>query len=461
MSKSPRIFVNCLSRLGYILTGCIMIAFLSPGNAYALTWQTQPNLASSSSFLPVGSGARAMGMGGAFIAIADDATAASWNPAGLIQLKRPQISLVGNLFTRQDHSDFNADPGASVSHKHTQSHINYFSVACPFHFFQRNMIVSLNYQHLYDMDIQYRRTWHYQQSNGQDLVITWDYLKKGGLGTISPALAIQIAPSFTLGATMNFWPSKIGSWDNGWKQDLYMNQREPLDENMTLQTICQKNDRYIISGTNFHFGLRWQINPIFTLGGVMKTSFSADLEHESWEFSKVGQISSGQSSTYDYDTQKDKDEEILVMPPSYGLGLAIRFSDALTASLDFYRTEWGKHKLKTDEGTFSPVTEAPLDSSSVKSTDHLRLGLEYLVIKRQAIVPLRFGLFYDPDPAENHLDDFFGLSIGSGLTVRPLSIDFTYQFRFARDISTVSFQGETDHSDINQHLVYVSVIYYL
>ena len=35
---------------------------------------------------PVGSGARALGMGGAFIAIADDATAASWNPGGLIQL---------------------------------------------------------------------------------------------------------------------------------------------------------------------------------------------------------------------------------------------------------------------------------------------------------------------------------------------------------------------------------------
>ena len=30
----------------------------------------------------IGSGARALGMGGAFIAVADDATAASWNPGG-------------------------------------------------------------------------------------------------------------------------------------------------------------------------------------------------------------------------------------------------------------------------------------------------------------------------------------------------------------------------------------------
>jgi hypothetical protein len=32
---------------------------------------------------PVGSGARALGFG-AFIAVADDATAASWNPGGLV-----------------------------------------------------------------------------------------------------------------------------------------------------------------------------------------------------------------------------------------------------------------------------------------------------------------------------------------------------------------------------------------
>ena len=43
----------------------------------------------------VGSGARAFGMGGAFLARADDATAASWNPAGLSYLRRSEVSLVG------------------------------------------------------------------------------------------------------------------------------------------------------------------------------------------------------------------------------------------------------------------------------------------------------------------------------------------------------------------------------
>jgi len=45
-----------------------------------------------SSINPVGSGARAIGMGGAFIGVADDATAASWNPGGLIQLENPRAN---------------------------------------------------------------------------------------------------------------------------------------------------------------------------------------------------------------------------------------------------------------------------------------------------------------------------------------------------------------------------------
>ena len=41
-----------------------------------------------------GSGARAAGMGNAFIAVSDDGTAASWNPAGLAQLREAEFSLV-------------------------------------------------------------------------------------------------------------------------------------------------------------------------------------------------------------------------------------------------------------------------------------------------------------------------------------------------------------------------------
>src|SRR5918996_1374571 len=47
-----------------------------------------------------GSGARAAGMANAFVAVSDDGTAASWNPAGLAQLRKPEFSLVYTVSER-------------------------------------------------------------------------------------------------------------------------------------------------------------------------------------------------------------------------------------------------------------------------------------------------------------------------------------------------------------------------
>jgi hypothetical protein len=47
--------------------------------------------------LGMGVGARAIGMGGAFVAIADDPSASFWNPAGLTDLKHSQLSFSTDL----------------------------------------------------------------------------------------------------------------------------------------------------------------------------------------------------------------------------------------------------------------------------------------------------------------------------------------------------------------------------
>ncbi|MCK4236618.1 MAG: hypothetical protein KAX38_05835, partial [Candidatus Krumholzibacteria bacterium] len=43
-------------------------------------------------FMALGGGARAMGMGGAFIAVVNDATASFWNPAGIARFSSMQTS---------------------------------------------------------------------------------------------------------------------------------------------------------------------------------------------------------------------------------------------------------------------------------------------------------------------------------------------------------------------------------
>ncbi|MFQ6031981.1 MAG: PorV/PorQ family protein [Candidatus Zixiibacteriota bacterium] len=45
-------------------------------------------------FLSLGVGAKALGMGGAFVGVANDVTASYWNPSGLCQLDQKQLSLM-------------------------------------------------------------------------------------------------------------------------------------------------------------------------------------------------------------------------------------------------------------------------------------------------------------------------------------------------------------------------------
>ena len=58
-------------------------------------------------------GARSIGLGGAFAAIADDATAAFANPAGLVQILRTEISI--ELRFTASMEDSALDPGHDIS----------------------------------------------------------------------------------------------------------------------------------------------------------------------------------------------------------------------------------------------------------------------------------------------------------------------------------------------------------
>jgi len=115
--------------------------------AFPITAASQGNLVLdpvtiTSSPNPVGSGARAraLGMGSAFIAVADDATAASWNPGGLMQLETPEISMVMYYTSGTDDYFSDLHPEADRSELSVSTNLNYFSAAYPFTFASQSTI---------------------------------------------------------------------------------------------------------------------------------------------------------------------------------------------------------------------------------------------------------------------------------------------------------------------------------
>lgn len=414
---------------------------------------------------PVGSGARALGMGGAFIAVADDATAASWNPAGLIQLETPEISIVGACSHRIASTTCHGGACKEFPQHDTRFDLNYLSAAYPFAAFRRNWIVSLNFQHLYDFnqtDAFERRLLDDSGGAVLDLMERGDFRQKGGFQCISPALAVQITPSLSVGLTLNFW--SIGLSDNGYTSQYDIEAHGSLQIGGISTPVAvsyRESNRYRLQGArfslrnpfhcrniNYHVGVLWHLSRAFTLGAVLKAPFDARMAHD--VHLKTQTFISGVETPL-----QTRQSEIVAlrMPMAYGAGLAWRIHDSVTLDLDAYRTHWDDFILTDGAGhSMSPISRQDPAVSTIAPTTQVRLGAEYLWIRNRTVIPFRAGTFYDPEPARNGPDDFFGFSLGTGLAWGPVVYDIAYQYRFGR--------GVRSGRNVDQHAVHLSLIYH-
>ncbi|MFH0813191.1 MAG: outer membrane protein transport protein [Pseudomonadota bacterium] len=434
-----------------LLLGLVVICrALFPVSAWSYLIASSPN--------PVGSGARALGMGGAFIAVADDATASSWNPAGLVQLETPEISIVTVYNNRTENIRYESLPESGGNQTVSTLDINYLSAAYPFVLFNRNMLVSINYQNLYNFKREIELDRAYGSSPRNEMKESFDYDRDGSLKTISPAFASQIFKNLSLGITLNFWDDDLGN--NKWVTETHTYDSGTFGLTH-FHSDLEVKDTYWLSGVNFNLGLLWRLNGMFSVGTVFKAPFTADLKHNrSSTFSEYDDLLFGPDKTT-VQTQNNSFYETLDMPMSYGAGLAVRLNDALTLALDAYHTKWDDFVLHNVDGqNISLVTGKSTSESDVSDTTQVRLGGEYLIIREKSVIPVRAGIFYDPEPAEGDPDDFWGVSLGTGIGYRNIVYDLAYQYRFGKDVRTGVNGAGASSQDVFQHSVYMSIIYH-
>ena len=449
----------------------LLIVFFLP---YQVFSQGPSDYQFPSSYQPLGSGARAVGMGGAFIAIADDATAASWNPGGLVQLEKSEMSIVGTILKRSE-DVLSETSGQSLSNESLNyEDLNYFSLSHCFTFFQRNMVVSLNIQNLYD----FNRTWAMSvpfptETPGLSVEQTVDFNSDGNLSAIGLAYSVEILPTFSFGFTVNHWDNDLSR--NTWETRLNYSLTASTDA-MTDKTIFRSKYEYELdSGFNTNLGFLWQITPHLTVGGVYKARFTSDLTIKSTTIDineKIVNWKKDEAPIVDntMDINCPSYEYEMAMPASYGLGLAWKISNIWTVSMDVYKTDWDEFIIKTDNGKFSPLFALPSTEDfpvpqtipTIKPTHQVRLGTEYLALNkdRNMVVPFRLGFFYDPVPGKGSPDKAFGFSIGSGLTKPPYIFDIALQYRHANNLGEDYQFGTIQSFDMNETTLYTSFIYH-
>lgn len=417
-----------------------------------------------SSFNPVGSGARAVAVGGAFIAVADDATAASWNPGGLVQLKIPELSIVGASFHRIEETDFAFRPESSGTQSVSETDLNYMSLVYPFEIADRNMVVSLTYQNLFD----FNREWDFSlfwDTTYLSSVENYHVFQDGNLNAIGISYCAQIIPlKLSAGLTLNFWDDDLIK--NEWRQRYHVIETGYIGDNPEMQSPFTseyfKTNSYSLNGFNANLGFLWKINKKLTMGGVFKTPFTADIEYSKDTRLKVV-YSDDPYANYESTRNESGDEE-MEMPMSFGLGILYQFTKSFALSVDIYRTQWNDFVYRDKDGVeTSPISGKKIEESDIDPTHQVRIGMEYLwidTIKRR-VIPIRLGLFYDPAPAEGSPDDIFGFSIGSGfIRLDRFSFDIAYQYRRGDNIAPYPAETMGLSQNLNEHKIYLSLIYY-
>lgn len=252
--------------------------------------------------LPSGSGARALGQAGAFTAVADDATAASWNPAGLTQLERPEASTVYRFTdTRNEHRSGD-DSYTTGSDDFQNDSLNYFSFAYPLTLQGHNVVVSFNYQEAYDFTqsfsarstqsaahqvnqsggseqrsiqrdqvtgsnfeftvtsyITTRTTDRLSQLLQSDLLTGIEFQQQGIIDAVSPALAFQVNRHLSLGLAFNAYADR---WNAPIRSTTAADYEGESDSDATIVNTQTTDATYEYHGMQYQRRGSWPTVPI-------------------------------------------------------------------------------------------------------------------------------------------------------------------------------------------------------
>jgi long-subunit fatty acid transport protein len=396
---------------------------------------------------PVGSGARAMGQGNAFIAVADDATAASWNPGGLSQLQRPEVSLAAEHLRLREDMQSGSYPTAESDRVVDLSDLNYASVVYPL-FYRRSMVVSLNYL----KQVRFGRVLEYPFRETIDdftMDLRHTYRQEGAFSSLAPAFGIDITPHLALGLALNIWNQEI-TQSSVYEQETRTAGSVQFGTDWgTFRQVY--TDRFEVDhGYSLVLGGLYRFNAAWALGAVVKPAYSLRLAHTHTEtYAEAGDTQTTSESSAD-----------LNLPLVAGLGLAWRPSDPLTVSADVTWTDWSNCTYVENGRETNPLTIGAASQSKLGDTRTARLGAEYLIIRPRCVVPLRCGAGCDPSPAVDGVDDYYSLSCGSGLQWGRYALDIAYEYRWGRDVGKDALSGIAGSEDITRHRVLASLIVY-
>ena len=339
-------------------------------------------------------GARSMGFGGAFVALADDATAAFANPAGLTQLIRPEFSIEGRHWSHTtpyttggrveglpSGNGLDSTNGLRTANSsYDTSGISFLAYAHPV-----GKWSFAAYRHEY-ADLGFSGATQGLYGGGTDCcqVRQWDNQWTSNMEILSYGMSVayRINDHFDVGLGAVYNDASLDArveeylWDEDTIDAFYApNSYLPEQLVRTEDMFVDDND------WTFNVGILWRLTESWSIGGVYRDGLEVDFGNRVtvgqaidfgvppgavvWQLSGVG----------------------TEFPDIYGIGAAYRRTDGrLTVSFQWDRVQ------------YSNIPDSlGLDDQTIDDADELHLGAEYVFLDSTPIIALRLGAWYEPD----------------------------------------------------------------
>jgi long-chain fatty acid transport protein len=370
----------------------------------------------------VNPGARSLAMGGAFVGLADDSTAAYSNPAGLGQLSRREWSIevrhstLETLSARsgrlegQPPTGIGLDTVSGIQTQETSADIDnlsFLAFALPL----EHGTVAMYRHELANFQAHFTSLGPFAQTVDDEPIPRNTRLQPAindvdlRIVTLGVAGSWRINSAWMVGASVNYYKFDFDTLTRRYTTDANGDGVVTPLENLTvldfsdaaLNSISTQNGDTSDIGVNL--GVLWQPNDRWSFGAVYRQGPKFD-----YDFAVP---------LHPYETFAGESD--FVVPDSWGVGVAYTPSESWRIGLDLMRVEYSDHTDHVEgQGRDREIFYLGLSDST-----EIRLGAEYTNANAEHPYSIRFGAWHEPA----HQMHFVGELVPLSDSITPVELD--------------------------------------
>jgi long-subunit fatty acid transport protein len=335
------------------------------------------------------------------------------------------------------------------------------------------------------------------------------FSQSGSIDAFSPAFAVDVTPWFSLGVAMNiyvdgasrgnriesemianyegvsdsyaevtdtqvstnwfFWTLKqVAGTSHGETSASHTNEETTVQEEIYTVEGQYREDNITdqFYGFNATIGALWVVSDKLTLGASVDLPWTGRGEQTKRINHQVFTYNSNQVQVAESSSQTVQKRDVEYTFPLYwAVGGLWRWNDRFYTSVDVSCTHWSQYSYKAEgEERINPLNGEPHSSSALDDCWSVRCGGEYLCMLSWTEIPLRGGLFWEQRPAIGSPDEYWGFSLGSGISLGKepgrMILDIAYTFERGENVMGSLLPEQGTASDVNKHQLFISAIWH-